>query len=281
MTTKLTVAPDNDGLRLDSLLAKHDDSKSRSTWAKMITSGHITLNGITVKPKQQVSTGDMVAITEMVIENNPIPVETIYQDENLIVINKPYGLLSHKKNNLDSEFTVEDFLKSLPHKNLSKRNGIVHRLDRTTSGVMVCALNEKTEIDLKQQFAQRSVKKQYIACLSNRPKEDEALIDLPIGRNPKKPSKFRVDSKGKPSQTRFRVIKYVDNRALVELLPYTGRTHQLRVHMAYIGCPILGDELYGGDKYTRLMLHAKSLTLTLSDSTTRTFESSAPSEFNL
>jgi 23S rRNA-/tRNA-specific pseudouridylate synthase len=233
---------------------------------------------------------------------------------------------------------TEATLETIFHKPSAERAGIVHRLDRATSGVMICAKNDKSLVYLQKQFAARTVKKTYIAVLEKTPKEPEAIIDAPIERNPKKPSSYRVGTNGKSSQTHYRVIseekikkwkmeneqkvsteirdatlwssEYIvhssgkqlktqnsklptenseprshnsylmthPSACVVEFTPRTGRTHQLRVHAAYIHCPIVGDHLYGKET-DRLYLHAHTLTLKTPDGEVRTFESPLPSEF--
>lgn len=163
---------------------------------------------------------------------------------------------------------------------LSERAGIVHRLDRATSGVMICAKNAATHQFLQKQFSTRKVKKTYLAVISGEPDPAEAIIDMPIERNPKAPATFRAGSSGKPAQTHYKVIRTNDNYSLLELKPTTGRTHQLRVHLKQIGHPILGDSLYGGVNTDRLMLHASELEITLPGGELKTFKSQTPPEFS-
>ena len=161
---------------------------------------------------------------------------------------------------------------------------LVHRLDRDTSGVVILAKNEATRTMLRNQFQDRKAHKTYYAIVDGHPKLDEALINLPIARNLKHPTTFMVDVKGKPAETYYKVIKKNDKYSLIELKPVTGRTHQLRVHLNYIGCPIVGDRVYNEkSKADRLMLHAANLEITIpgEDSNVRkTFSAELPKSFN-
>lgn len=160
----------------------------------------------------------------------------------------------------------------------SNRAGIVHRLDRGTSGVMICAKHEAAQIHLQKQFASRKVKKIYVAVVTGKLPEESGVIDIPIERNPKKPSSFRAGVNGKPAQTEFTVLKTDDAHSLIELKPHTGRTHQLRVHLAYLKHPIVGDNLYAGESASRLMLHAKELEITLPCSERKVFRADVPDD---
>jgi len=271
----------SDKKRLDGELAKRYPDMSRSTWQKYIKAGYITVNGtIAISAKQDVTDNDSIAInipeaTDFTANELPI----IYIDDNVIVINKPIGVLSHSKGALNDEFTVADFFKRYSTYNIdTNRPGIIHRLDRDTSGVMIGARNLETATLLQKQFADRKTKKTYIAILNGIPKLDKALIDLPIDRNPSKPSTFRVASNGKSATTKYEVLDSNEKYSIVKLQPKTGRTHQLRVHMGYINTPILGDKVYGKpDK--RLYLHAVSLEITIPSSNRQTFVAPLPEEF--
>ena len=209
-------------------------------------------------------------------------IEVIFEDEDVLVMNKPSGTLSHAKGLTPEEFTVADFVRRHMHEadDESNRPGIVHRLDRDTSGIIIAAKDEAAKKHLQRQFQDRKAKKTYIAVVNGTPKQSEAFIDLPLARNPKRPSSFRVDPKGKSSQTSYKVLGSNDKYSVIELKPITGRTHQLRVHMAYIGTPIVGDVLYEGGKspLNRLCLHAQSLEITLPSSERKTFSAPLPSD---
>jgi 23S rRNA pseudouridine1911/1915/1917 synthase len=174
---------------------------------------------------------------------------------------------------------VADFFRRYTTYNLdTNRPGIIHRLDRDTSGIMIGARNPQTAVLLQKQFADRLAKKTYMAVLDGIPKLPKAQLDLPIGRNPTAPSTFKVDVKGKSALTRYEVIAETDKYSLVKLMPRTGRTHQLRVHMRYINTPILGDKVYGKSA-DRLYLHAMSLEITIPVGQRRIFEAPVPAEF--
>ena len=268
-------------MRLDAYMAQYWPETSRSVWQKHIESGYVMVNGIVeTSSKRLLDEDDEVTVNvpdAPTFDDHTLPI--VYQDDNVIVINKPIGVLTHSKGALNDEFTAADFFKRFTKYHLdTNRPGIIHRLDRDTSGILVGALNDETASLLQRQFSERKVHKTYMAVIDGTPKEHEALIDLPIGRNPKEPSTFRVDAGGKSAQTKYRVIKSNGKLSLVELQPLTGRTHQLRVHMAYLGTPIHGDRVYG-KAANRLYLHAASLEITIPTSNRQTFNAPIPNEF--
>lgn len=275
------VAPTN--VRLDKELLQRFPDLTRATIQKYIKAGYVHVNGeVARKPSLDVS--DVSEITLQMPEKadfseQELPI--IYMDDSVIVVNKPSGVLTHSKGVMNDEFTVADFFRRYTSFGLeTNRPGIVHRLDRDTSGVIIGARSEEVGQQLKRQFANRTVKKTYLAVVSGRPKLDEAMIDLPIGRNPSTPSTFRVDSKGKPSITTYKTLESNGSESLVELKPKTGRTHQLRVHMQYIGAPILGDRVYNAkNPADRLYLHAKELEITLPSSERKAFSAPVPVTF--
>ena len=266
--------------RLDLLLIDTlDQSLSRSQWQKYIKAGCIRVDGhVVTSPGAEVDETAVIDVTFPEANDAVHDVAILYEDEDVVVINKPSGMLTHAKGGIVDEQTVADTAKRYVSGLDGERAGIVHRLDRDTSGVLIIARNEKSMKHLQQQFAGRSVAKTYIAVVDGTPKLPEAMIDLPIGRNPTKPSTFRVDAKGKSAQTHYKVLASDGTRSLVELKPTTGRTHQLRVHMSYIGTPIRGDVVYGTPA-ERLMLHAHTLTITLPSGETHTFKASLPELF--
>lgn len=269
-------------MRLDIYVAQNWPDQSRSTWQKLIQAGNVKVNGtVQTVVKFELGENDKVEVTEPTPadhSNESLPI--IYEDDNVIVIDKPVGVLTHSKGALNDEFTVAEFVRSkTSYKSDTNRPGIIHRLDRATSGVIMCAKNEETASYLSKQFSQRTVKKQYAAVTVGVPAQAEAIIDLPIGRNPSAPSTFRVDSKGKSAETYYRLLGATDKQSLVELRPKTGRTHQLRVHLAYISCPILGDPVYGTVLADRMYLHAHQLEITLPGGIRQTFVSPIPKSF--
>lgn len=268
--------------RLDTYLYEHYKEISRSRWQKYIKDSRVSINGKTITtPSYEID--DKVIIDIKLPEEKKFEKEKLdilYLDDNVIVINKPAGILTHAKGVDSDEFTVADFFKRYSTYALdTNRAGIVHRLDRDTSGVIIGARNNETANLLKKQFAKRLTKKTYIAITTGIPKLEKARIDLPIARNPKKPATFKVSSNGKVAITDYKVLKTNKNYALIELMPKTGRTHQLRVHLNYINCPILGDKVYGAKKADRMYLHAEKLEITIPNKGRITFEAKLPKEF--
>lgn len=268
--------------RLDTYLYEHYKEISRSRWQKYIKDSRVSINGKTITtPSYEIDDKAIIDIKlpeEKKFEKEKLDI--LYLDDNVIVINKPAGILTHAKGADSDEFTVADFFKRYSTYALdTNRAGIVHRLDRDTSGVIIGARNNETANLLKKQFAKRLTKKTYIAITTGIPKLEKARIDLPIARNPKKPATFKISSNGKVAITDYKVLKTNENYALIELMPKTGRTHQLRVHLNYINCPILGDKVYGTKKADRMYLHAEKLEITIPNKGRITFEAKLPKEF--
>lgn len=268
--------------RLDTYLYEHYKEISRSRWQKYIKDSRVSINGKTITtPSYEIDDKAIIDIKlpeEKKFEKEKLDI--LYLDDNVIVINKPAGILTHAKGADSDEFTVADFFKRYSTYALdTNRAGIVHRLDRDTSGVIIGARNNETANLLKKQFAKRLTKKTYIAITTGIPKLEKARIDLPIARNPKKPATFKISSNGKVAITDYKVLKINENYALIELMPKTGRTHQLRVHLNYINCSILGDKVYGAKKADRMYLHAEKLEITIPNKGRMTFEAKLPKEF--
>jgi 23S rRNA pseudouridine1911/1915/1917 synthase len=271
-------------MRLDAYAAETWPEQSRSTWKKLIEAGHVSVNGtVETSVKYNVTRDDKVSAVEPAApDHSDQALPVIYEDENVIVIDKPVGVLTHSKGALNDEFTVAEFVRSkTEYKKDTNRPGIIHRLDRATSGIILCVKNEATASYLARQFSDRTTKKRYAAVVSGAPKQDEAVIDLPIGRNHKSPSTFKVDPSGKSAETYYKVLESSGDHSLVELGPKTGRTHQLRVHMSHIGTPIVGDPVYGIEASDRMYLHARSLEITLPGGDRQVFESPLPRSFEL
>lgn len=269
------------GMRLDSYLAETSPEFSRSTWQKYIKSGFVTVDKIVTTTPKTIITPDAVVTTAIpkAPNHSDQPLAILYEDDDVIVINKPVGMLTHSKGALHDEYSVADFFRTrTTFARDSNRPGIVHRLDRDTSGVLIGAKNPEAAQFLQRQFSQRRVKKTYTALLDGRPKQPEARLELPIGRHPANPSTFRVDGNGKSAVTTYHVITETGVHSLVELQPTTGRTHQLRVHMAYLGTPIHGDRVYGKPA-DRLYLHARDLEITLPSKERKVFHAAVPPEF--
>ena len=265
--------------RLDLILVEKYPEYNRSTLQNFVKSGYVTVDSkVITKPNFDILEGENPEIILSVpARETPQDIKEllIYEDQNVLVINKPAGLLSMAKGQFTSEVTLEDY------------GLLVHRLDRDTSGVVILAKNPATQTMLRRQFQERKTHKTYVAVVAGHPKNAQALIDLPIARNYKHPTTFLVDPNGKSSQTYYRVLEQTAQKSLIELKPVTGRTHQLRVHLSYIGCPILGDRIYNkASKAPRLYLHAESLEISIPslDATSasnvrRTFEAPIPQDF--
>jgi 23S rRNA pseudouridine1911/1915/1917 synthase len=277
--TGITLAPRP--IRADVLLAALYPDYSRAALAKLFDKGLVTFAGRQLKAGDKISSDSAITadISSLTAPIAAVPVPILYEDDNVIVMNKPAGMLTHAQSKFIAEPTVATFLRE-KGKLEGERAGVVHRLDRPTSGVLVGAKHERALKWLQKQFADRTVKKAYVAIVQGAIKQPEAVIDMPIERNPKAPATHRVGPNGKPARTHYKVLKHTDTYSLVELWPETGRTHQLRVHLAHIGHPIVGDPLYGRGTYgDRLFLHALSLEITLPSGERKTFTAPLPSEF--
>ncbi len=269
-------------VRLDIYLStKFDTTISRSLWQKYIKAGYVSVNNkVATTPKFEVDETDEIALNLSEKEQADVDLPILYEDDDVIVVNKPSGLLTHAKGGLSDEPTVAEIIR--PRTSFATdtdRPGIVHRLDRDTSGLLIIAKNPESAAHLQRQFAERTAKKTYIAITDGKPKLNAAKIDLPIGRNPSAPSTFRIDPNGKPAQTTYHVLAENDTQSLVKLKPATGRTHQLRVHLAHLNAPILGDRVYGKSSDCRMMLHAQKLEITLPSGERKIFEAAVPDEF--
>ena len=283
--SKETITEFEAGDRLDKTLAKLFPDYSRSAIEKLIEGHRILVNGLVAKPKYVLRPYDVIAadFTDLTRENDTIDLPIVYEDNDVMVINKPVGILTHSKGTFNKEGTVASFITSKLNGEAvwksSNRAGIVHRLDRGTSGIIITAKNEAAQSFLGKQFSTRKVKKTYVAIANGSLPESEGIIDAPIERNPKKPATFRVGANGKSAVTEFKVLKENGAYSLVELKPHTGRTHQLRVHLNYLKHPIVGDTFYGGKEAPRLMLHAKQLEITLPNRDRHIFTADIPDIF--
>ena len=283
---KRFVAKDSDqNKRLDIFAAEQFSGLSRSSIGKLCEQGKVSVNGNTKKSKYTVKQNDIVTVDYDIDSLKDVPVidiPIIYEDDDCLLINKPLGTLTHSKGAFNPEATVATFIESKLSKNYKgDRAGIVHRLDRATSGVMICAKTPKAMSWLQKQFSTRNVKKSYLAVINGKLDPSEAIIDMPIERNPKKPQSFRVGSNGKTAQTIYKTLSSNDKYSLVMLTPQTGRTHQLRVHLKHLGHPIIGDSFYDGEPSDRLYLHASSLEITLPNKQRKVFNVAEPPEFKI
>jgi 23S rRNA pseudouridine1911/1915/1917 synthase len=250
--------------RLDTFIAQNcEDKFSRSSVGKLIGQGRVKLNGQAVSSKSlKVKEEDVIEIDYEEPQANEDLI-ILYESDDEIVISKPAGMLSHAKGPISGEVSVSDWLHPKTTDLDLARSGIVHRLDRATSGVMILAKNPQSKSWLMKQFSDRNVHKKYLAIIEGAPESTHFKIDMPIGRNPKKLTTFYVTDSGRQAQTEVEVLDSNGKESLVLLSPKTGRTHQLRVHMWANGWPILGDPFYnpGFKDGQELMLHALSLVI--------------------
>lgn len=256
---KEIICPEGNKLRLDVFLFDKLPSFSRSRLQGLILSGNITVNNKLVKPSYVVKKNDIIKITfpdikPMSVELQNIPLNILYEDEDIIVINKPQGLTVHPGAGRYKDTLVNALLyycKDLTGVGGTERPGIVHRLDKDTSGVMVVAKNDLAHNSLQEQIKNRKFDKKYLALTRGKVKSDEIIISTPLGRDVKNRKKFRAyknpqNIKVREAITHGKVLKRFDNFTLLEIVPETGRTHQIRVHLSSIGHPVVGDALYGG-----------------------------------
>ncbi|MFH1407310.1 MAG: RluA family pseudouridine synthase [Candidatus Omnitrophota bacterium] len=241
---------------------------SRSEIQKLIKEGLVLVGGKPATPRIKLKTGQVIEAelkpkSEISVGPQNIPLEIIYEDDNVVVVNKPVGMVVHpapgnQNNTLVNALMHHGKLASLGG---PLRPGIVHRLDKDVSGILIAAKTDATYLNLVKQFKERKVERRYIAVVKGKLEFDEGEINLPLGRHPRARKKMAVCfTKSKHAQTRYKLLKRGKDFSVVELGLGTGRTHQIRVHLAYLKHPIIGDEKYGfGDKSDRIMLHAKSL----------------------
>ena len=267
------VEKEEEGKRIDAYLDKKEDI-SREHEQRIIKEENILVNGKKTKPAYKVQKNDKISLEEeqpkeIELKAQEIPIEIIYQDDDIIVVNKPKGMVVHPGNG-NPDGTLVNSLMAICKDSLSGiggeiRPGIVHRLDKDTSGVLVVAKNDKAHINLSNQIKNHEVEKTYIALVRGIVKENEATINMPIGRNKNDRKKMAVEKDGKEAITNFKVLERYpkDNCTLLEVKIETGRTHQIRVHLSHIGYPVIGDEVYSNGKnkwgIKGQCLHAKKL----------------------
>ena len=269
---ELVVKDNNQKKRLDAYIVEEVDELSRTTVQRLIDEAKILVNGKRQKSSYKPETGDLISIDmpearQTKLEAQDIPVPIVYEDNDIIVVNKPKGMVVHPANG-NPDGTLVNAILSICKDSLSGiggeiRPGIVHRLDKDTSGLLIVAKNDVAHIKMSKQIQDREVTKKYIALVKGVIAENEATIDLPIARSTKDRKKMAVDAKGKNAITHFKVLKRYDKYTLLELKIDTGRTHQIRVHMSYIGHPVVGDSVYSNGKnefgIEGQMLHARYL----------------------
>ena len=254
---KLIVDELTEEKRLDSYLAEYLQDFSRSKIQSEIKNGNITVNSTSVKTSYHIKEGDIIELTlsspdSIVIDPEDIPLDIVYEDEETAVINKPSGMLTHPTASENKGTLVNALLfkygENLSDINGEYRRGIIHRLDRNTSGLLMIAKNNKAHEFLSNEMKKHNIIKRYYAVVRGIVEKDEFEINKPIGRNPRQPNKMCISENGKESLTKVKVLKRFKDATFVELQLITGRTHQIRVHMASIGHPVYNDTLYGFGK---------------------------------
>ncbi len=254
MKQELSVTPEESGSRLDTFISNRLADLSRARVQKFILEGRITVNGAPCRNKScRLAAGDQVALILPSPESprlspEPIPLEVIYEDDDLLVINKPRGMVVHPAPGNFSGTLVHALLhycRELSTLGGPLRPGIVHRLDKDTSGLLVVAKNNYSHKELSQQFKARLVGREYLALVHGKVPSPGGGINAPVGRHPRHRQRMAVVSGGREAVTRYRVWAYLDRYTLLRVFLHTGRTHQVRVHMAYLGHPLVGDPVYG------------------------------------
>ena len=272
---ELTVPDDCAGLRLDQALARLLPHFSRSRLARWVRENQVTLDGRSALPRQKVRAGEKVSVVPaadpqaLAYQPQDIPLNVIFEDETLLVIDKPAGLVVHPGSGNWGGTLLNALLKHAPQVANLPRAGIVHRLDKDTSGVLVVAKTLVAHTDLVRQLQARSVTREYVAVVHGRVARD-GTIDAPIGRHPVSRTRMAVVARGKPAVTHYWIVERFGRATLLRCRLETGRTHQIRVHLNSIGHPLIGDPVYGTKKslpipgsapFDRQALHAEKLVL--------------------
>jgi 23S rRNA pseudouridine1911/1915/1917 synthase len=263
---RLTVA--DSGIRLDKYVSAKCPEFSRTQVQRLSESGNITVNGAAAKSSQKLEIGDQVRIVipppiPSTLTPEAIPLQILYEDKDLMVVDKPAGLTVHPAPGHFTHTLANAVLAHCPEIDTgeSNRPGIVHRLDKDTSGLIIIAKNRPAHIKLAEQFKSRTVKKVYQALVRGHLTPEQGTIEAGIGRDPRDRKRMAVVSRGREARTEYKVLRYIDNYSLLEVRPKTGRTHQIRVHLAAIGFPVVGDATYGARSsyLSRQFLHAYKL----------------------
>ncbi len=268
---KLVVPKEHVRMRLDLFLARSLPEFSRSRIQQLIRAGFVRVGGVTTRPNQSVRSGDEIEVTEPPLEKietepEAIPLTILYEDNDLIVINKASGMTVHPGAGRREHTLVNALLhhcSTLSGIGGKERPGIVHRLDKDTSGCLVVAKNDVAHRELSEQFAARTVEKIYLALAAGKLRQQTGVIENAIGRHPVHRKRMSVSSpRGRMAKTEYRVVRSSDEASLVECRLHSGRTHQIRVHLHHLGNPVLGDKIYAprfAKDFPRQMLHAWKL----------------------
>jgi len=267
---------DKPGVRLDKYVCDKLSELSRARIQRLIAEGHVTVNDQVVKAGLKLNAGDRLKVVLPPAPPSPltpeaIPLNIIYEDEDLLVVDKPAGLTVHPAPGHPAHTLVNAILSRFPHLAAlsdSLRPGIVHRLDRDTSGVMVVAKNSLAQAKLMEQFKAHSVAKAYLVLVKGKLTPENGVIEAPMGRDPRNRKRMAVVAGGREARTEYQVIKYIGDYTLLEVKPETGRTHQIRVHLSAIGFPVVGDKMYGVKSpfLPRQFIHATRLGFSLPSS---------------
>ena len=289
---EFVVTEDGAKLRLDQFLAKRLPEYSRSRIQQLIRGGFVRLNDQTTRPRQIVRRSDKISLREPPVEKidirpEPIPLDVLFEDEDIIVINKPAGLTVHPGAGQREHTLVNALLShcvSLSGIGGKERPGIVHRLDKETSGCLVVAKNDIAHRELSKQFAARTVEKIYLALVTGKLRKPAGVIEEKIGRHPVHRQRMRVTSlRGRTAKTEYRVICSSEQASLIECRLHSGRTHQIRVHLHHLGHAVLGDKVYAArfaKNFPRQMLHAWKLGfLHPRTGELKNFEAPSPADF--
>ncbi len=268
-----SLVVDEEGARLDKYVSDRYPELSRTHIQELIVNGYIKVNGRVTKAGHKLKTGDRLTITlpppaPRTLTPEDIPLNILYEDDDLLVVDKPAGLAvhpapGHPSHTLVNAILSHSHLSILPDTRNWQRPGIVHRLDKDTSGLILVAKNNAAQLNLISQFKARSVVKAYVVLVKGRLTPEEGIIEAPIGRDRSHRERMAVvaEGEGREAKTEYSVIEYIDNYTLLEIRPETGRTHQIRVHLAAIGYPVVGDKVYGVKStcLSRQFVHASRL----------------------
>ncbi|MFQ5923705.1 MAG: RluA family pseudouridine synthase [Anaerolineales bacterium] len=260
--------------RLDAYLADRIADMSRTSLQAMIRTGQVKVNGKTVaKPAFELHSGDTIRVSPL--DDDPsfdvpegVALDIVHETKDYMVVNKPAGIVVHPSPGHESGTLAQAAIAHAPElRGLGEvgREGLVHRLDKDTTGLIIFAKNEATLMLLQQQFKTQEIEKTYLALVDGGPPSDKGRVEAPIARDPRNRQRFAVQESGRPAVTEFRIKERFGRHALLEAFPITGRTHQIRIHMKFLGCPVVGDEVYGYKRWSldveRQQLHAWKLRL--------------------